>query len=184
MPRIVIRNTDATLTSTQSSSLTPTMANLLIALLVLVLVAILATIALFLLRARRSRQRAAVLSAQAEKTASSSSEETLPIYNRSSPRHSRNNNHRRLTITAAPYGRHSAPLVSYSHNEKEILLHSGASSPTSPIPEIRITFPEEEDEMGKRKSGRVVIVKVSELGGVGLEPLNEEKEGLPAYSEG
>lgn len=36
--------------------------------------------------------------------------------------------------------------------------------------------------MGKRKSGRVVVVKVSELGGVGLEPLNEEKEGLPAYS--
>lgn len=33
--------------------------------------------------------------------------------------------------------------------------------------------------MGKRKSGRVVVVKVSELGGVGLEPLDE----LPTYRE-
>ena len=56
----------------------------------------------------------------------------------------------------------------------------GDSPTTSPIPEIRITFPEEEDEMGKRQSGRVVVVKVSDLGGVGLEPLGE-KQGLPAY---
>lgn len=58
------------------------------------------------------------------------------------------------------------------------------SPPTSPIPEIRITFPEEEDEMGKRKSGRVVVVSVSDMGSVGLEPLHKEKEGLPAYEGG
>ena len=58
------------------------------------------------------------------------------------------------------------------------------SQPTSPIPEIRITFPEEEDEMGKRKSGRVVVVSVSDMGRVGLEPLHNGKEGLPAYEGG
>ena len=58
---------------------------------------------------------------------------------------------------------------------------SDDSPPTSPIPEIRITFPEEEDEMGKRKSGRVVVVSVSDMGGVGMEPLRDEKEGLPVY---
>lgn len=57
------------------------------------------------------------------------------------------------------------------------------SPPTSPLPEIRITFPEEEDEMGKRRSGRVVVVKVSELGGVGMEPLENRQGGLPAYGE-
>ena len=64
--------------------------------------------------------------------------------------------------------------------------NSGASSPVS-IPEIRITFPEEEDESGKRKSGRVVVVQVSDMGSVGLEPLRQEKEEeglLPAYYEG
>lgn len=58
---------------------------------------------------------------------------------------------------------------------------SRPSSPTSPLPEIRITFPEEEDEAGKRKSGRVVVVRISENGGVGLEPLNEDH--LPPYQK-
>ncbi|MGY6405660.1 hypothetical protein, partial [Vibrio parahaemolyticus] len=48
----------------------------------------------------------------------------------------------------------------------------------SPVPEIRITFPEEEDESGKRKSGRVVVVRISEAGSVGLEPYNDQ---LPPY---
>ena len=153
------------------------MINLLIALLVLVIVTILAIVALFVLRARRARQRS-VLAFQAEKLSVASSTESLPAYSpsrRTSHRHS----HHRLTITAAPYGRNSAPIVSLLQNEKEKLIRSENSPPTSPIPEIRITFPEEEDEMGKRKSGRVVVVKVSELGGVGLEPLGEED--LPSY---
>ena len=49
------------------------------------------------------------------------------------------------------------------------------------MPEIRITFPEEEDEAGKSKSGRVVIVRISEAGGVGLEPCSDEH--LPAYQQ-
>lgn len=49
------------------------------------------------------------------------------------------------------------------------------------MPEIRITFPEEEDEAGKSKSGRVVVVRISETGGLGLEPYSYEK--LPAYQQ-
>jgi len=57
-----------------------------------------------------------------------------------------------------------------------------ASPPPTPdsVPEIRITFPDEQDETGRRKSGRVVIVRVGETG-VGLEPLNDEQ--LPAYEK-
>lgn len=49
------------------------------------------------------------------------------------------------------------------------------------MPEIRITFPEEENESGKSKSGRVVVVRISETGGLGLEPYSDEH--LPAYQQ-
>lgn len=49
------------------------------------------------------------------------------------------------------------------------------------MPEIRITFPEEEDEAGKSKTGRVVVVRISETGGLGLEPYSGEH--LPAYQQ-
>ena len=166
--RLVVRDDN-----NNSTALTPTMVNLLIALLVLVLVGILLIVALMMFRSRRNR-RQQVAQDQAEKIAGSNPD--LPVYTPSS-RTSHKSNHRRLTITAAPYGRNSKPIYTYS--EKEILMND--SPPTSPIPEIRITFPEEEDEMGKRKSGRVVVVSVSEMGSVGLQPLNEEKEGLPPY---
>lgn len=58
---------------------------------------------------------------------------------------------------------------------------SKPSSPSSPVPEIRITFPEEEDKTGKSKSGRVMIVRISETGGLGLEPYSDED--LPAYQQ-
>lgn len=53
------------------------------------------------------------------------------------------------------------------------------SPPGSPIPEIRITFPEEVDEGGRRKSGRVVVVRVGEHT-VGMEPVNDN---LPPYQQ-
>jgi len=175
MPTLQIRDSNGS----QTTYLTPTMINLLIALLVLVIVGIVAIIALFVLRSRRR----SLVDAQSEKT-SISNDSTLPAY--SPPvRHSHKPSHRRLTVTAAPYGRNSASIFSV-HTEKEALMYNN-SPPMSPIPEIRITFPEEEDEMGKRKSGRVVVVKVSELGGVGMEPLENRQYregGLPAYGEG
>jgi hypothetical protein len=92
----------------------------------------------------------------------------LPLYEK------RQSNHNRLTITAMPYkGRES--VVVYS--EKEQLMRSGPDSPSSPVPEIRITFPDEVDESGKRQSGRVVVVRVGDHS-VGLEPVQED---LPPY---
>ena len=54
------------------------------------------------------------------------------------------------------------------------------SPPASPVPEIRITFPEEEDKAGKRQS-RVVVVRISDKGDIGLEPYEEEP--LPVYQQ-
>ncbi|EFQ97278.1 hypothetical protein MGYG_00319 [Nannizzia gypsea CBS 118893] len=82
----------------------------------------------------------------------------LPLYDKTA--HSR-----RLTITTTAYGQCMV-------DEKE------SGRPSSPVPEIRITFPEEEDAAGKRTSGRVVVVRIGEKGSVGLEPCNED---LPPY---
>jgi len=87
-------------------------------------------------------------------------------------------NHRRLTISTPPYGRSSSIYV---YDEKSSMRINSSSPPQSPVPEIRITFPDEHDESGRMMSGRVVIVRVGE-NGVGLEPLSEEEQ-LPAYEK-
>ncbi|KAI9718901.1 MAG: hypothetical protein M1812_003785 [Candelaria pacifica] len=143
-----------------SGTLTPTMVNLLIALLVLVLCSLLLVAGLFMLRSYRRTKRDA----------------SLPLYNEKPS--GKKSNHRRLTITAAPYGRRSESVYVYS--EKQHLVDNSSSPPPSPIPEIRITFPEEEDEAGKRQSGRVLVVRVGDAG-VGLEPLVEDN--LPPYQK-
>ncbi|KAL1970307.1 hypothetical protein VTN77DRAFT_5467 [Rasamsonia byssochlamydoides] len=136
----------------QGTGLTPSTVNLLISLLVLVLFGITLVGALLLLRQkRRSRQS------------------DPPAYDEST-------NNRRLTITTSQNGRTESIYV---YNEKRNLLENSSSPPPSAVPEIRITFPEEEDESGKRKSGRVVVVRIGETGGVGLEPCPDED--LPPY---
>lgn len=141
-----------------------TLVDLAVAFVVLAFVALLCTLALFMLR--RHRKAKATKNSLESKT----SRPTSKI-----------SNHRRLTVTASPYGRHSKAITIY--NEKEIMVDSSSQPnlPSSPVPEIRITFPEEEEEGGKRKSGRVVVVRISENGGVGLEPVNEDH--LPPYQK-
>ncbi|MCJ1484425.1 hypothetical protein MMC06_004596 [Schaereria dolodes] len=144
-----------------SNALTPTMVKLLIALLCLVFIALCCITGLFVVRSlRRSKQK---------------KQSQLPLHN---PHYQRMSNHRRLTITASPYGRNTESICVY--NEKQNLMDNSSSPPPSPIPEIRITFPEEEDDAGKRKSGRVVVVRISETGSVGMEPC---EENLPPYQK-
>lgn len=88
-------------------------------------------------------------------------------------------NHHRLTIETRN-GRSS--VIMYNKDGRPMLANPN-SPPHSPdnVPEIHITFPEEEDEGGKRKSGRVVVVRVGDNAAVGLEPLDEDE--LPAYEK-
>jgi cbb3-type cytochrome oxidase subunit 3 len=121
---------------------------LLVALLTLFVLAVVLVGSLFFLRrVRRARKDA---------------EAQLPLYEK------RQSNHRRLTIQAT---RESVVVYHEKGNS------SSNSPPTSPVPEIRITFPDEVDDAGKRQSGRVVVVRVGEHS-VGLEPLDED---LPPY---
>ncbi|EGS20495.1 uncharacterized protein CTHT_0023270 [Thermochaetoides thermophila DSM 1495] len=133
--------------------------NLLIALLVLVFVGLLAGAILLVLRRMKSKKQM--------------QQETLPQYNEVK----RTSNHRRLTIQTGN-GRSSVIVV----NNSQPMLANPQSPPYSPdnVPEIHITFPDEQDEQGRRKSGRVVVVRVGDTT-VGLEPLPEEQ--LPAYEK-
>ncbi|KAI2468560.1 hypothetical protein F4781DRAFT_397630 [Annulohypoxylon bovei var. microspora] len=99
--------------------------------------------------------------------------ETLPQYN--DLKHD-DYNTRRLTIQTAD-GRQSILVV----NGRPMLADPNAP-PYSPnnVPEIHITFPDEQDESGRHRSGRVVVVRVGETS-VGLEPVKEEQ--LPAYEK-
>ncbi|KAH8821532.1 hypothetical protein F5884DRAFT_745846 [Xylogone sp. PMI_703] len=147
--------------SSSSDGISPSMLNLLIALLVLIFVSLLLLGALYFLRRARMRRR----------------NEELPLYNEnpsSNPAPQDVKNPHGLTISTPPY---------YSYSDEKPPLSPTQKSPSSPVPEIRITFPDETDETGRPKSGRVVVVRISETGGVGLEPLQHDEEQLPAYEK-
>lgn len=135
----------------KSDGLSPAMVDLLIVLLVLILLGLGLVAGLLILRRKRQAKKQSL----------------LPIHNGQAPGHQR-----RLTITA---GKTESVIV---YDEKRALMENSDSPPPSPVPEIRITFPEEEDESGKRKSGRMVVVKISDAGSIGLEPCHDE---LPPY---
>lgn len=81
-----------------------------------------------------------------------------------------------MTITASHYGKGRESVLVFQ--EKADLMANSSSPPSSPVPEIRITFPDEVDESGRRQSGRVLLVRVGEHN-VGLEPMDEDD--LPPY---
>ncbi|EEQ91557.1 hypothetical protein RJZ56_003246 [Blastomyces dermatitidis] len=150
--------------------------NLLISLLALILLSIALIGSYLVLRRRRQKQQS-----------------ELPLYQ--DHRHNSSSNRRQrgrgLTISAS--NRDSVFLIGEKGSSSPSSSSSSSlSPPSSPVPEIRITFPEEEDAAGKRMSGRVVVVRISEKGGIGLEPLDEgredggRKEGdedLPPYQQ-
>ncbi len=146
-----------------SSSLSPAILDLIIALMVLIFVSLLIGGALYVVR--KIRKSRAI------------KRQSLPQYNEpASP-----SKHRRLTITATPYNGRTSSI--YVFDEKSSMIQNPSSPPLSPdnVPEIRITFPDEQDESGRHKSGRVVVVRVGEKGVIGLEPLRDEQ--LPAYEK-
>ncbi|PKS10002.1 hypothetical protein jhhlp_004626 [Lomentospora prolificans] len=96
------------------------------------------------------------------------------------PAYSDARHHPGLTIqTTDKHGRSSVFVIS---KDGQPMLSNPMSPPHSPdnVPQIRITFPDEQDDAGKTKSGRVVVVRMGETS-VGLEPVREEP--LPVYEK-
>jgi len=153
-PRLLVRDAEWT------ESMPPAMLNLLIALMVLIFISLWLIGALYFVR--KIRQRRAIARQQ------------LPYHNDKILIPS-SANHKRLTISTT---RNSSV---YLCDEKSSMISSPTSPTLSPVPEIRITFPDEEDNNGRRRSGRVLVVRVGETS-VGLEPLGDEEQ-LPVYEK-
>lgn len=151
---------DAPVLADSSSNNNTQVINLLIALLALIFIGLLSFALLTVLRRMRTKKQAMA--------------STLPQYNDVK----RTGNHRRLTIQTGD-GRSSTIVIG---RDGQPMLANPQQPPHSPdnVPEIHITFPDEQDEQGRSKSGRVVVVRVGDTT-VGLEPLDEEQ--LPAYEK-
>jgi hypothetical protein len=122
----------------------------------LLLVAMLCSVALLLLRRKRlARQQATLL-----------------------PTHHQSSHHRSPSISNFNYGNNESVFV---YDEKMNLIHNSSSPPSGVVPEIHITFPDEESKAGLQK-GRVVVVHITDSGSVGMEPLNHP-DNLPPYQK-
>jgi len=95
------------------------------------------------------------------------------------PTHQRRGHQRSLTITTAPT--HTGQDRVFVYDEKMNLIANSHGPPDSPVPEIRVTFPDEVDQTGQKMSGRVVVVRITDSGSVGMEPLAQEQ--LPPYQQ-
>lgn len=96
------------------------------------------------------------------------------------PAYSDSHHHPGLTIqTTDKHGRSSVFII---NKDGQPMLANPMSPPHSPdnVPQIRITFPDEQDDAGMTRGGRVVVVRMGETS-VGLEPVREEQ--LPVYEK-
>jgi hypothetical protein len=150
---ILRRNAD------QQQPASHTMVTLLVVLLVLLIVMLGLVATLLCMRQRRRAARR---------------QQLLPMYDEKRLSTSTTSSHRRVMV------RPSESIYVYQEKQSLIANSSNPPSLSSELPEIRITFPEEYDEAGKRQSGRVVVVRVGETS-YGLEPASDD---LPAYGEG
>ena len=92
------------------------------------------------------------------------------------PSYSHSAHHRSASMTNIPtIGRNESVFV---YDEKMNLIANSSSPPSSTVPEIRLTFPDDDDRPGQ-STGRVVVVHVTETGSIGMAPLQQEP--LPPY---
>lgn len=121
----------------------------------LLLLAVLCSIALYFMRRKRLARQAAV----------------LPSYHPVS-------HHRSASVSN--FGTSHKNESVFVYDEKMNLIHNSSSPPTGAVPEIHITFPDEDEKSGNQK-GRVVVVHITDTGSVGMEPLN--RGNLPPYKK-
>lgn len=92
------------------------------------------------------------------------------------PRYNPQSHHRSVSVTNLPHiGQNDRVFI---YDEKMNLIANSSSPPSSPVPEIRVTFPDDEDKNGQASTGRVVVVHVTDTGSIGMSPYREQ---LPPY---
>lgn len=162
---------------------TPVTENLVTALIVLMLAGLLFSGALFYMRWRRRRLAALRMQANLEANAAFAASNGHQMTQNASLRApDRPSHHRRnKSLTTPPQ---SPIFVVGGLDEKDSLMDEKrweANSRHGSVPTIHLTFPEELDEKTGKRESKVVVVTVTDKGGVGLQPFQDEP--LPAYRE-
>jgi len=122
----------------------------------LLLLAVLSSLLFYAMRRKRLAREAAV----------------LPTYHQVS-------HHRSASISNFNTGHRNESVFVY--DEKMNLIHNSGNPPTTAIPEIHITFPDDDEKSGGNQKGRVVVVHITDTGSVGMEPLS--RDNLPPYQK-
>ena len=123
---------------------------------ILLLFASLSSIAFYALRRKRLAREAAV----------------LPTYHQVS-------HHRSASVSNFNTGHRNESVFVY--DEKMNLIHNSSNPPSGAVPEIHITFPDEDEKSGSSQPGRVVVVHITDSGSVGMAPL--KRDNLPPYQK-
>lgn len=114
----------------------------------LILAGSLLSLGLICLRRRRNAQRHTVL-----------------------PQYRAHTHHRSASVTNLPNLARNETVFVY--DEKMNLIANSANPPPSAIPQIRVTFPDDDEHSGQARPGRVVVVHVTDTGSVGMSPLSQ-----------
>jgi hypothetical protein len=86
--------------------------------------------------------------------------------------HGRTHVHRRsASAINVPTTRNESVFV---YDEKMNLIANSSNPPPTSVPQIRVTFPDDEENGGQGRPGRVVVVHVTDTGSVGMSPLQHE----------
>lgn len=86
------------------------------------------------------------------------------------PQYRMHTHHRSASVTNLPNIARNETVFVY--DEKMNLIANSANPPPSAIPQIRVTFPDDDEHSGQHRPGRVVVVHVADSGSVGMSPLN------------
>ena len=115
----------------------------------LLLTGALLSLALICLRRKRVAQRQAVL-----------------------PHYHAHSHQRSVSVTNLPnISRNESVFV---YDEKMNLIANTGNRPPAAIPQIQVTFPDDDEGNVQGRSGRVVVVHVTDTGSVGMSPLQQE----------
>lgn len=127
----------------------PSMGPLLMVFFGLILAGSFLSLALLCLRRKRVAQRQAVL-----------------------PQYRAHAHNRSASVTNLPNLARNETVFVY--DEKMNLIANSANPPPSAVPQIRVTFPDDDENNNQPRPGRVVVVHVTDSGSVGMSPLTQD----------
>lgn len=88
------------------------------------------------------------------------------------PQYRAHAHHRSASVTNIPNLPRNESVFVY--DEKMNLIANSGSPPPAAVPQIRVTFPDDDENSSQSHPGRVVVVHVTDSGSVGMSPLTQD----------